>query len=220
MNSSEPSNGLPDPIAHRLRSAIENGDNGGTAPAPITNGSNGQLPAGAPIANGSNGRDRLGRFTRGNPGGPGNPFARQLAAFRRALCQTVSKEDIQCLVRQLLERGKHGDINAIKVLFAYAVGRPTDAADPNALDLEEWQLYRQGRASAGDVSALFNSLPAELARAIARSVLPCVGPEVIRNLLDGAGAASARATAAPAQDSADSSPAPAKSAHLSESTVS
>jgi hypothetical protein len=32
----------------------------------------------------SNGRDERGRFAVGNPGGPGNPFAKRAAALRKA----------------------------------------------------------------------------------------------------------------------------------------
>src|SRR5437660_2256427 len=35
-------------------------------------------------------RDALGRFTKGNPGGPGNPFARKVAALRMALINFVT----------------------------------------------------------------------------------------------------------------------------------
>lgn len=38
-----------------------------------------------PIPNGSNGRDSQGRFATGNSGGPGNPYARQVAALRCTL---------------------------------------------------------------------------------------------------------------------------------------
>ena len=35
------------------------------------------------------GRDASGRFTRGNKGGPGNPFARQVGQLRKALLQCL-----------------------------------------------------------------------------------------------------------------------------------
>ena len=37
------------------------------------------------------GRDVHGRFTKANPGGPGNPFARKVAALRKALLDSVSE---------------------------------------------------------------------------------------------------------------------------------
>lgn len=43
-----------------------------------------------PTPNGSLGRDLTsGRFTTGNPGGPGNPYARRVAAMRTQLLDAV-----------------------------------------------------------------------------------------------------------------------------------
>jgi hypothetical protein len=171
MSTSEPTNGLSNPLPDRLRSPITNGDNGAASSA-------------SPITNGDNGRDRRGRFSRGNRGGPGNPFTRQLAEFRRALCRTVTEEDIECLARQLLERGRQGDVNAIKLLFVYAIGRPADAVDPDSLDSHEWQMYRQTPVHAEDVRGILNSLPPGIACAIVRTMLPPLADEVARQMVE------------------------------------
>ena len=55
------------------------------------------LPTDAP-----NGRDAQGRFTRGNPGGPGNPFYRRQAEFRRAALASFTPEDVASLLRVML----------------------------------------------------------------------------------------------------------------------
>ena len=46
-------------------------------------------PCGVPVLD--IGRDVQGRFRPGNPGGPGNPFARKVAALRKALLDSVSE---------------------------------------------------------------------------------------------------------------------------------
>ncbi len=38
-----------------------------------------------------------GRFTKGNPGGPGNPMGRRVAELRHALMDAVSQEDVHAL---------------------------------------------------------------------------------------------------------------------------
>src|SRR5262245_34093278 len=48
-------------------------------------------------------RDRRGRFVPRNPGGPGNPFARQVAALRQAVLDAVTAADIQTVIRKLIE---------------------------------------------------------------------------------------------------------------------
>ena len=77
-----------------------------------------------PIPNGVNGRDSQGRFATGNAGGPGNPYARQVAALRRALHAAVSEEEVKEVGRALLKKAKVGDVPACKLLLSYLVGKP------------------------------------------------------------------------------------------------
>lgn len=77
-----------------------------------------------PSPNGPNGRDSSGRFTAGNPGGPGNPFAPAVARLRAAMLQSVTVKDVRDLGRSLLERAKAGDVPAARLLLAYLLGPP------------------------------------------------------------------------------------------------
>lgn len=88
------------------------------------------------------GRDTRGRFTKGNKGGTGNPFARQIAGFRTALVSAATDEDFADLARMLLAKAKGGDLAAVKLFLSYTIGKPTDAPDPDRLDLEDFQLLR------------------------------------------------------------------------------
>ena len=50
----------------------------------------------------NSGRDANGRFARGNQLGTGNPFARQVAAFRRQLVDRVTPADLNEVVDNLV----------------------------------------------------------------------------------------------------------------------
>jgi hypothetical protein len=159
----------------------------------------------APLPNhGANGRDHRARFTKGNRDGPGNPFARQIAAFRRALCEVVSEEDLQIISRRLLEKAKNGDWVAAKLLLAYTVGRPTDAVDPDTLDLQEWHLDQQGPARPEEVEGILDRLPLAMTCEILRHLLPCLassrGQELLAQLNGHATVDAARAI--PGEDAA------------------
>jgi hypothetical protein len=91
-------------------------------------------PAGA-----GGGRDGRGRFVPGNAGGPGNPFARQVAQLRSALIQRVTLEDINIIADELILQARNGRLEAIKLLFQYVIGKPTVAVNPDTLDVEEFQ---------------------------------------------------------------------------------
>jgi hypothetical protein len=100
--------------------------------------------AGEPRCDNDNGRDERGRFTAGNIGGPGNPFARRVARFRKVLHQCASVEDMKEIGRQLVAMAKTGDLAAIKLLLQYQVGRPVAVVDPDGLDLQEMALFLRG----------------------------------------------------------------------------
>ena len=85
----------------------------------------------APTTNGSTGRDNAGRFTEGNPGGPGSPHARKVAAWRARFVACVSEEDIEAVVQVLISAAKAGEQWAVKELLARTIG------DASAIDLFE-----------------------------------------------------------------------------------
>jgi hypothetical protein len=74
------------------------------------------------------GRDARGRFTKGNRGGPGNPFVRQVAELRRTLLNFETQDDMKHVAFVLREKAMGGDVAAIKLLFRYLLGKPKQTA--------------------------------------------------------------------------------------------
>jgi hypothetical protein len=99
-------------------------------------------PASA-LPEGGSQRDPRGRFVKGNKGGPGNPYARRLAQFRKVLLDVVTDEDIQATAQKLLEQARAGDLAAIRLLFSYAIGKAAAAVDTDPVEVEEWQLMQE-----------------------------------------------------------------------------
>jgi hypothetical protein len=192
-------NGVSHTVASQLPEPSRNGPNGGlldaeapsangageTGPSPSGNGANGQTArllessraAGepSPSGNGANGRDASGRFVKGNPGGPGNPFARRAAQLRRVLSMAVSDEDIEAVAHVLLEKAKAGDVAAARLLLSYAIGQPTAAVDPDTLDQQEWAIFRQVPVPAPEVERLLHDVPIDFACELARALVPHLG---------------------------------------------
>ncbi len=67
--------------------------------------------------------DANGRFLKGNPGGPGNPFIKRVSTLRAALFAEVTKEDMQLVIRRLVTMAKAGDVAATKVLLDRVLGK-------------------------------------------------------------------------------------------------
>ena len=63
------------------------------------------------------------RFTRGNRGGPGNPFARQVAVLRRTQLDALTPDRMRSLAFKLVRRAETGDMAAATLLFRYALGK-------------------------------------------------------------------------------------------------
>lgn len=83
--------------------------------------------------NGSNGHLRYdpkyhgpdGRFKAGNPGGPGGcgPNFSHVQRFRAAFCRTLTPEDVEAVVRKLVELAVGGNMDAIREVLDRAVGK-------------------------------------------------------------------------------------------------
>jgi hypothetical protein len=119
------------------------------------------------------GRDARGRFTKGNPGGPGNPFARHVAKLRSALVECVGEDDIRQIARGLLFSAKAGHLPSIRVLFMYVLGKPSCAVNPDTLDIEEWRQLVQPLAQiAAELPQVLMTVPAATAADMVRTAQP------------------------------------------------
>jgi len=109
-------------------------------------GTNGTSTTSVPSSQASaaaGGRDAFGRFAAGNKRGPGNPFARRVAALRQAMLDVVKPDDLQAIIVRLVLAAQQGDVAAARLVLAYTLGKPAPTVDPDALDLAEWGLWQQ-----------------------------------------------------------------------------
>jgi hypothetical protein len=120
-------------------------------------------------------RDARGRFKPGNIGGPGNPFARRVAALRTALIETVKEDDMRYIAEQLVVMARLGDMAAIKLLFQYVLGKPAAAVDPDTLDHQELDLYRRGPSPVAVKELACERLPADAVAEVLRVEMPSLG---------------------------------------------
>jgi hypothetical protein len=135
---------------------------------------NGTIPEKGPERKPPSGRDERGRFAPGNGGGPGNPFARQVAKLRAALVQRVTEEDMAQIAEQLIVQAKSGNMAAIKLLFQYVLGKPADTVNPDTLDIEEWrQCYQPLGQIMEQVPQTMETLPAKVACGMVAHIQPC-----------------------------------------------
>jgi hypothetical protein len=84
--------------------------------------------------------DDNGHFAAGNKGGPGNPFARQVAALRKAILARLTVETAGEIADTLITRAKSGDVAAARLLFQYALGKPSKGVEPDRVEIEDHNL--------------------------------------------------------------------------------
>src|SRR5262249_14270569 len=94
--------------------------------------------------------------------GPGNPFARQVSALRQALLNTVKPEDMQQVASRLIELARDGNIQAAKLLLAYAIGKPQPAPSPDRMDADEWDVFREQAPMQQEAPRFMNSCDPQL----------------------------------------------------------
>ncbi len=131
------------------------------------------------------GRDERGRFAKGNRGGPGNPFGRRVAQLRKAMLDVVEEEDLQAIVRKLIQLAREGDVAAARLVLAYTLGKPAETVDPDRVDIDDWQLQQEASVQTDDFEKLLNGLPVDLTCELAKSVWPCQVAEHLRPLREG-----------------------------------
>jgi hypothetical protein len=120
------------------------------------------------------GRDASGRFAEGNPGGPGNPYTRQTALLRQVVLDELNETEVRIIVQRLKARAVGGDIQAIKLVLAYAIGKPENAVNPDEVDRLEWQLRQRLSVPQGEVERLTERVPARQANAVAAATAQAV----------------------------------------------
>jgi hypothetical protein len=107
------------------------------APAPSADGVNGGPPPPEPP---SDGRGGDGKFSKGNKFGRGNPHYTRLAQNRTVFLEYFGPEHLKEIARELMLRALKGDLEAIKIILGYVIGRPLPAVDADRVDLDEWDL--------------------------------------------------------------------------------
>lgn len=71
-------------------------------------------------------RDAKGRFLPGFSGGPGRPPKAVEERYALAVKKAVSPADVMSVLRHALAAAKKGDVPAMRLILAYAVGVPVE----------------------------------------------------------------------------------------------
>ncbi len=102
-------------------------------------------------------RDNRGRFSAGNPGGPGRPPGHR-EKLRRAADEAVTPEHIGALMRRALRAGLEGNLSATKFIVDRVCGKAAEApGETGSVDIQLPELR-----TAADCEAALDMLTKEI----------------------------------------------------------
>jgi hypothetical protein len=120
--------------------------------------------------------DAKGRFAKGNSGGSGNPYARQVAQLRLELLQRCTPERIGKIADRMMELAEEGNVSAAKLIFQYVLGKPHEAVSPDRVDIDEVQTFKDGSCKKDDLfPTLLGGVPADVSAELLRKLTPIMG---------------------------------------------
>ena len=99
-------------------------------------------------------RNAKGQFVEGNTGGPGNPHGRSVARIKRRLLEACTDERMDRLTDKLFELAEQGDVQAIKLILAYSLGKPTPGREPDEMDQQELELEEKQKKTERELAQI------------------------------------------------------------------
>jgi hypothetical protein len=88
------------------------------------------------------------------------------------LLETISDDDMRAVFQKLVELARGGDVTAIKLLLAYAIGKPAEAVDPDVVDLKELRQYQECSTPPREMARVLGGLPPEMVCGLVRLLWP------------------------------------------------
>jgi hypothetical protein len=125
------------------------------------------------------------RFTLGNKGGPGNPFARQVAEIRKLLLNAVPGERLTKIVMAMVEKAEAGDVAAAKLVLQYTAGKPAETVNPDRIELDDHRIRVESSIPSGGWCPPFGELPVQSVNSMWDTLVPQMEEETLLPLLLG-----------------------------------
>ena len=98
-----------------------------------------------------------GQFTHGNPGGPGNPFARRSAQIKAIVHEVCDDEGIRRGIEALFVQFQQGDLAVAKLLLPYLIGKPGQEPNHDQVNIQEWEILKKQSTMRGELAAIIDT---------------------------------------------------------------
>jgi hypothetical protein len=76
------------------------------------------------------------------------------------MLQCITDEDMQAITHAVLLKARHGDLQAVKLMYQYGIGKASDAVNPDTLDIDEYkQIYEPQKEIMENVLETMHTVP-------------------------------------------------------------
>jgi hypothetical protein len=103
--------------------------------------------------------------------------------MRCALCRKLSEEDVEAIAGKLIEMARDGNVSAAKLVLSYGIGKPTEAVNPDTLDMQEWDVFRKSPVSLDDLHGIVDGIPVEAAGRLVRVSKPYLNVRAMETIV-------------------------------------
>jgi hypothetical protein len=94
----------------------------------------------------------------------------------------ITDEEMYALCRVLFDRASTGDMNALKMIFQYKMGKPQPAPNPDLLDRDEWDNLQKDGMTNEEMKQALTRLPSRVGNQIVNAALPEIIESFTRDL--------------------------------------
>jgi hypothetical protein len=94
----------------------------------------------------------------------------------------ITDEEMYALCRVLFDRASTGDMNALKMIFQYKMGKPQPTPNPDLLDRDEWDNLQKDGMTNEEMKQALTRLPSRVGNQIVNAALPEIIESFTRDL--------------------------------------
>ena len=106
-----------------------------------------------------------------------------MGMLRCALVRRLKPEDVEAIADALIVKATTGDVAAAKLVLSYGIGKPTEAVNPDTLDLAEWDIYRRGPVSLDDLRGIVEGIPVDAVGPVVRVTKPYLNANAMDTIM-------------------------------------
>jgi hypothetical protein len=106
-----------------------------------------------------------------------------MGMLRCALVRRIKPEQVEAIADALIAKATAGDVAAAKLVLSYGIGKPTEAVNPDTLDMQEWDVFRRSPVSLDDLRGIVEGIPVDAVGPVVRVTKPYLNAIALNTIM-------------------------------------